>query len=191
MTAVPVPKRELDPAADLPPDAPEPVRDAARGKEPKTTGDEIAAIEFLLGPQQTTVWDCDVLYETPKGTATLKWRVESMRGEDIEKHERECLDMVDGVQRMNERRLSAELVAAATVFVKDMTGRQTKPTDEDFRRTPSGDINPSAADALRGRFERQEGILYYLAQEIRRISGWSPDRVGNAQRVLVNVTGNS
>jgi len=188
MTAVPKPTQ--DPAADLTPDAPDAMKDAARGKEPKTRGAELSAVDYLLGPVRKIVEDVEVLYYTPVGEAKLTWRVHSLLGEEIEKWERECVEGEGADQRINERRLSAILVANATVHIEDESGKKTKPTDEDFRRTPSGDINPSAADALRGRFGEQEGVLMYLAQHIRRISGWSPDRVGNAQRVLVNATGN-
>lgn len=191
--------REQPPSELLPQDAPESVREIAdrgvraaeRGEKP---ADEVSAaaehdaVFWLLQPPRAAEWESDVKYETPEGTRDLLWRLRSVKGSELDEMERRYVRAAGGnAEDLDDVGLAAEIVARATLRVVDKaSGTVLDLQSEAFRRGI-----PSAAEALRLTMDFQSGILTSLASEVRRISGWGPDRVGKSRRVLVDVAGKS
>lgn len=175
----------------LPPDAPEALTKSANG-EKLNNAEERSAISFLLGPQKAPRYKAKVRYETDGGTMDLFFILRALPGEQLDAIEkRNMSDGPNGLQEMNDSRVAAETVSTSTVSIVDSEGNETKPSDVAFRTQPNGDVMVDPAEALQQRFYYQSGVLMALAGEVRRISGWGPDRVGTAQRVVVDAVGNS
>lgn len=181
------------PSAGLPEDAPPAIRAAADGDTSDVTvGGEKDGIYWLLQPARAMHWECRVDYDTPEGIRPLRWGIRSLDGKRIDDIEQRNSTGEGPFAKVNQLTTNAELVAEASTIVRDSgSGRKIDLHSEEFRTTPAGDVLASTAEALRLRMHFQSGLLAYLAEEVRRISGWSPDRVGQAQRVLVDAAGNS
>lgn len=180
-----------DVRSDLPPGAPPSVHRAA-GNEKLDPTDERDAIYWLLQPARATHWRCRVLYQTPEGERPVWWYLKSLDPGKIESIERRNMDGEGPFARVNSVMANPEIVDAATEKIEDCaTGRSINIEDERIRTTPEGEMIASRSEALRLRFHFQGGLLAYLAEEIRRLSGFSADRVGAAERVLVEMVGNS
>lgn len=184
------PQRE--PSEDLPPDAPDGLRAAANGEDAakKVSGaEEHSAVAFLLGQQRAPKYKVPVQFDTDVGTLTLQWTIRALDGKTIDRIERANTDDSKGPldpDAVDDLRANAELVAEATVQIEDATGAVTKVNDPDFL---NGLV--SGADALMARFHWQSGLLTGMASQVRRASGWAPDRIGEATRVMVDAAGNS
>lgn len=191
--------REQLPSKLLPEDAPDAVRELADrdfkaerdGTEPEkdvAPEAEHDAIFWLLQPPRAAFWETDVKYETPEGERTLVWRLRALKHAEIDEPERRFLRAADNdTDKLDEIGLAAEIVVAATERVADKESGNVIDLRSDAFRAGI----PSASEALKARFDFQSGVLPALANEVRRISGWSPDRVGPARRVLVDVAKNS
>jgi hypothetical protein len=183
-----------DRATGLPPDAPQSVVDVARGHGAPKGGGERSAVRFLLGQQRAPRYKVRVEFATDEGDLALWFTIKALDGKKIDTIEKAHTDRNTVMGEADDLLISAELVAEATVEISDFepgtpeyeTGMRTKPTDPEFL---VGAV--AAADALKARFHFQSGLLAGVANQIRRISGWAPDRVGQAQRVLVDVVGGS
>lgn len=155
-----------------------------------THGDEIDALDYLLRPAQAHRYRVVFNYATEDGDVEMVAVVKQMPGKRLDSIERRNIDERTG--QMDELRTAAEICAEAMVSLGGKgSSRSVDPASEEFRRAPDGTIVPSAADALAARFHFQSGILVAMASEIRRISGWSADRVGQAQRVVADAVGGS
>jgi hypothetical protein len=178
----------------IPEEAPEAVREIAKnppagaeGHEPITAQQEHDAVFYLLSTPQPILWQTDVKYETPEGTAVLEWIVRSLKPSEIDEPERRYLKAAGSPEDLDDIGLAAEIIVKATLRVTDKASQRIIDLNsKEFRAGVA-----SSAEALKIRLEYQGGILPSLANEIRRISGWGPDRVGQARRVLVDVASKS
>lgn len=171
----------------LPTGAPEGLVKAAQGKD--VTGDEERdVIDFLLGKQAAPRYKVEVKFDTPKGTRELVWTLRALDGRRIFALEKEYTKTGSGVPYgdLDDIAFNAALVAEATVEIASPSGRKVDIKSDEFR---AGCASP--VDALMQRFHYQSGVLAGLAGQVREISGWSPDRIGSAQRVITTAVGNS
>lgn len=181
-----------DRARGLPSDAPQVVVDQARGHE--TPEGRVSAVKHLLGQQRAPRYKVRVLFATDEGDAVMWFYIRALDTARIRAIEDAHTDKQSVLGDMDELSVNAELIVDSTMTISDGEPGtpeydelpQVKPNDEQFMR---GVV--SSADALRARFHWQEGLLAGLASNVRRISGWAPDRVGQAERVLVDVSGGS
>lgn len=115
-----------------------------------------------------------------RGMATLRFHILAMRGKRIEAIENANKKGEGPFAQIDQLQADAELVTEGTDFVEDPeSGRGVKLDSPAF-------MGPAASPviALQARFEGQEGLLGHIANRIRSISGWSPDRVGEAKRIV-------
>lgn len=192
-TAGPQSTPDEDPG--LPDDAPAGVRkaEAGNGQEKTITPqEEREAMRYLLSSAGKPMeYTAPVEWETDNGPKKIPWRLRSLPAREIDRIETENRqEGSNPFEGLKEPNASAALVAAATVF-PDIRS-------EEFRRPPEPtDTNPDRiadadpADALMRVFEFQSGLLSGLAGEVRRISGFDPQRVGMAKRSLTRAVGNS
>lgn len=169
------PSAEDDAPAVLPPE----VVKAAEGGT-LSAREEMDALDFLLGATKPLEFDVPVLYDTPAGRKTLRFRIRQLDGATIE-----AVDVAnrkgDGpFAKLDVQTFNAELVTEATRYIQSESGRQVEVRSQEFL---GGVPSPPLAMALR--FKYQPGILDGLAEKIREVSAYSPDRIGTAQRVLV------
>lgn len=186
-----------DRAAGVDPAAPAAVLDVARGHETTPAG-ERSAVGFLLGQQKAPRYKIRVDFATDDGDVKLWFFVHSLDSKLLTRLERNGTDetkvTATGMPEVDNEAISAAVVAEATISISDGepgtsgydVGAKVKPTDAAFMAG-----NVSAALALQQRFHWQEGLLSGIASQVRRISGWAPDRVGQAERVLVDTAGGS
>lgn len=185
------------PSDDLPKDAPPAVRDLADGGEEagrKTDREgEKSVIAWFLGQQAPARYKMPIEFDTPVGTMTMDWVIRSLDGktlDDIEK--RNTPDDAGPFGEMDDLAANAEIVAEATVVIRDpKSGEELKIDDPRIRSTGDGREVASIADAIKARFHWQSGLLAGMAGNVRRASGWAPDRVGAASRVMSDAAGNS
>lgn len=166
----------------------------ARDHEGLTTENEVDALDHLLGARVARVYDVKVEYETPEGPARMNFVIKGYGGRKIDEIEVRNRKPNGDFDQFT---ADAELVAAATVKIE--TGkREVRVTDEEFLMMdiigpddqPMKRRVPSPALALEMRFADQLGLLSGVAREIRRVSGYDANRVGEAQRRLVVASGN-
>lgn len=178
---------------ELPPE----VLKARAGEEDLTVTEERGALEFLLGAPSPKVYTVPVDFDPGEGAmAKLKWVVKALDGRRIDAVEERNRNEATG--RLDQITADCELVAEATLFFSDITGRRVKPTDDEFltvqmRRpgeAPEEVRMASPSDAIEARFRTQLGLVSGVAREVRRISAWDAERVGKAQRALVEAAGN-
>jgi hypothetical protein len=197
-------ERPEDPASALPPDAPQAMVDEARGVKPPSKRAERAqrkgAVAYLLGQQRAPRYKVKVEFATDDGDIPLWFYIHSIDSKRIDKIEKAHTDRDSLMGEMDDLAVNAELVADALICFSDdepgtpefeeaweaKDGRVTEVNSPEFLAG-----NASSAEALMQRFHWQGGLLTGVAQQVRRISGWAPDRVGQAQRVLVDAAGNS
>lgn len=187
-------RRELD----LPLDAPDELVEAAQGHvarkdEPEGDKQDIAVLDFLLGPTTPLEYDVDTFIDTPEGRGKLTFHLKQLDDKKIDDLEKEHSTGEGPFRVVDRPSLNAALVAEATMFFQDPTGKVVVPGSKEFR----GPI-PSAADALRGRFKFQPGVISMVAEEVRAAAGMTNDRVGAArlskvsgEQVIANAVGNS
>ncbi|MCA1571142.1 MAG: hypothetical protein LC798_12665 [Chloroflexi bacterium] len=81
-------------------------------------------------------------------------------------------------------------MAAATVS-PDIRSEEFRRPAEATERNPGREPDADPADALLRVFMFQSGLLSGVAGEIRSISGYDPNRVGQAKRSLTRAVGGS
>jgi hypothetical protein len=187
----PVDGGKEEPPSPLPPDAPELLVKASRGDVPDSNdkrGDleEAGALTWLLGATEPIEYDVKATLDTPEGQKPFTFHIRQLDGAVIEALERESMLGEGPFARIDRRNLNAAKCAAATMYMVDETGEKTEPKSEEFR----GRI-PTPKDAMRERFKFQPGLLAALAVEIDRIAGFTPDRVGVAEKAITIAAGNS
>lgn len=164
------------------------------GKPEVSAETERTALDWLLQPPRRLEYRVPVKFDTPDGEMELRFIIRSLTGRQLREIERR--NAKDGnlgpLAELDDQRVAAETVAAALVKIEDpSTGKSVDPRGEEFMRDEQGHRIPDPADVLAARFAFQSGVLSNLASEVRRISGWSTDRVGTAQRVMVDAVGSS
>lgn len=177
-------------ALGLPEDAPQSVVDAARGRVPDKgpEGDEVeaGALNWLLGPAPPLEYDIKTMIDTPAGTEPLTFHIRQLDDTEIQKLEQEHTTGSGPFATLDRPMLNAAKAAKATLYMVDATGKRTEPSSAEFR----GPV-PAPEDAMRLRFKKQPGILISVAQEIDRVAGFSPERVGVAEKAMSTAVGNS
>lgn len=171
----------------------------ARGHEELTDENEQDALDYLLAPKPPRLYDVKVDYETEGGTVPLTFVIRGMDGRKIDSIEQEHVAEVSG--RLDRIGADCHLVAEATRFLVGRAGHEVELTSQEFLtiRVPDPDEPgvmkehslASPVDALEARFKTQLGLISGVAAEVRRVAGYSPDRVSSARRRLVNAVGNS
>lgn len=172
----------------------------ARDHEGLTDEDERDALDFLLAPKPPRLYGVTVQYDTEKGTLPLTFVIRGTDGRRIDAieqlHVSETTGKVDAISA------ECQLVAEATVFLEGRPGHHVKLDSDEYLtvRKPKPEDEgggfetvrlASPADAIEARFRTQLGLIAGVANHIRRISGYDPTRVGNAQRRLAAAVGNS
>lgn len=154
--------------------------------------EERAGLEWLLGSPQPYVHEIPVDYETPDGMAKLTFVARTIDTRRIDKLEQSFVsDAARG--RVDQISLDLAVVAEAVTEIVDSHGNRVDVTSEKFRtvqrRNERGEFEPhvlaATTDALEFRFKHQLGLMAGISQEIRRAAGFDPQRVGKAQRRLV------
>lgn len=184
-TEPPEPKRE-GPASQLPSGAPDGLAAAANGGEVDDDG-ERGALDFLLGPTKAVTYDLPVELDTPEGQQTLIFKLQQLDGDRILELERQHTKGSGPFALLDDLSFNAALaVEATTAIVDKKSGRSVDPKSSEFRERV-----PDPAIAMKARFKYQSGLLDGVAGQIRRISGYAPDRVGSAERAMSDAAGNS
>lgn len=165
--------------AALPADAPPQVKKAAAGQTLDVEEEE-GALDWFLGPTQRLEYDVTVQWETPKGFRPLTFHMRQVDGDKLQEIDESNRQGDGPFSKLDTQGFNAEAVVEACVYFSDVTGRKIKPTDEAF----TGGM-PNPVLAMRTRFKTQPGILEHLAERIREKAAFSADRVGGAQRSLV------
>jgi hypothetical protein len=171
----------------------------ARGHEGLTEENERDALDFLLAPKPPRLYDVKVTYDTEDGLRELVFVIRGMDGRMIDRIEQSHVSEATG--RLDVISANCHLVAEATAFLSGRPGHEVKIDSAEFLtiRRPNPD-NPegyeetalaSPVDALEARFKTQLGLIAGVSSEVRRVSGYDPERVGTAKRRLVNAVGNS
>lgn len=172
------------PSAALPPDAPDALRTAADGKaDDVTIGGEHEALSYLLGATKPVEYDVPVKFDTPAGTKELTFHIRQLDGKAIIKKEDAHRKGSGPFAELDDIAFNADLVAEATVWISDATGRKVEPNSPEF----DGGLGYGPALAMETRFKFQPGILDGIAGQIRSVSGYAPDRVGTAERATDRV----
>lgn len=156
--------------------------------------EERAGLDWLLGDPPPTVHEVTVQYETPTGLVPITFVLNQVDARKLDAIERRHLNQSTGV--LDKFSVDTEVVAEATRYLIDSTGRKVELTSEEFRtvkqRMPDGEVTSvvlaSGPMALERRFKMQLGLLGGVAMEVRRAAGFDPERVGKAQRRLVEAS---
>lgn len=164
---------------------------AAMGAE-LSEDEERSGLDWLLGTSQPVVHEVPVDYETPSGTTKLIFVLRQMDARKIDEIEQRHISAGGVMDRFS---ADCEIVAESTVKLIDAKGQEVEPTSEKFRtftvQTPDGpkqQTDASTPRALERRFSKQLGLIQGVAQEVRRAAGFDPQRVGKAQRRLVEAS---
>lgn len=155
------------------------IQRAASGAE-LTGAEERSALDWLLGATVAMEYDVTVQYDTPDGLKPLIFHFRQLDGARIDEIDAEHRRGDGPFAKLDVQAFNAALVAEATVFFTDPSGKRTDPRSEEFR----GGV-PSPALAVQARFKKQSGLLEGVAGAIREASAYGPDRIGTAQRALV------
>jgi hypothetical protein len=176
----------------------------ARDHEGLSDEDERDALDFLLAPKPPRIYGVKVKYDTEAGIRPLTFVVRASDGRKIDGIEQANVSEATG--KIDRITADCQIVALACVALESASGRAVELTSAEFLtvRVPKRDDSSgeptgemvetrlaSPADALEARFKTQLGIVSGVAREVRRISGYDPERVGVAQRRLVDAAGNS
>lgn len=163
------------PESGLPPE----LERAAAGEA--TRADEQGALDWLLGATTALEYDLPVDYDTPAGMKKLIFRIRQLDTGVIDAVDEENRKGDGPFSKLDVPAFNAALVTKATVYIMDEAGEKVAPTDARFL---GGVPAPHLAMALR--FKNQGGLLEGIADQVRRVSGYSNDRVGTAQRAVVS-----
>lgn len=165
---------------------------AAQGAE-LDEEEEGSALDYVLGAPKPVVHDITVQFETDKGMRPLTFVVQVRDVSKIDAIEMRNLDQ--GTGQVDRLTADCEIVAECALMLLDGK-RQVRLNSEEFltvrRRGPGGEIESfthvAVPDALRARFRSQLGLINGVALQIKRVCGFTPDRVGQAKRRLVEAS---
>lgn len=174
------------------------IRELGKGGDAKTIVDtprkEASVLSFLLGPPKAQVFGIPVDYDTDDGRRKLRFVVSQVRGDKIREIEKRWAKdgQLGPLAELDDAKIAADTVWEALVAIQDpeSPGEQVKKGDPAFLDNGDGQMM-SGADAIAQRFAYQFGVIELVAQEIRRISGWNPDRIGTASRMVVEAASGS
>lgn len=152
--------------------------------------EEISALDYLLGSPSRAVFDVEVQVSTPAGDRPVTFVVQAQDGKVIERienaHRNENTGVLDSIPS------SAALVAEATEKLVQ-GGREVSIRSPEFLTMEIVDAGGVKAEhtfadpslVLMRRFTGQQGLIVFVANEIRRVSGFDPSRVAIGKRRLV------
>lgn len=166
--------------------APEGVREAAEGGK-LTDAEEHGALHWLLGPTTRPKARVPVTLATEAGDKRLIIGLVALDGRRIQQLDDENRKGDGPFAKLDTVSFNVALACEAIAYFEDETGQQIKPDSEEF----IGGMPGGLSAAMELRFKYAPGILETLGERVRELSAYSPDRVGQAQRVLVDVAGNS
>lgn len=166
-----------------------------------TDENERDALDYVLAPKPPRFYDVKVQYETEDGPVPLTFVIRGYDGRKIDAIESRNRDEM--TNRLDQTTYDCELITEAGVMLESATGRQVRFDSDEFLtlKVPDPD-DPTGQTiktqrvaappiALEARFKTQLGLLMGVANEIRSVSGYDPQRVGSAHRRLVVASGNS
>lgn len=161
----------------------------AQAREGLEQENERDALDWLLGGAPPVPYGVPFTLDTPDGLMDAKWIVRAMDGRKLDAIEQRNISETTG--QLDVITANCQLLAEASMGIEGRPGHVVDVNSEEFRTLkvlkagddePTLHTFPSAADAIEARFRRQMGIVAGLSQQIRRLSGYDPDRVGKAQR---------
>lgn len=147
-----------------------------------TAREEMSALDFLLGETIALEYDVTVQLETPGGLRPLTVHFRQLDPSRFDAHDTANRKGDGPFAKLDVAAFSAAVCAEAIVYLEEGE-RRVNLRDGDFRGGHPG----GAQHALSTRFRFQGGLLEGIAEEVKRVSGYGPDRVGTAQRSLVEV----
>lgn len=158
---------------------PEELRNAAAGEQ-LTAGEEKDALDFLLGPTPRLSYHVTVQYMTQDGLKPLTFHFlpqDPSKFEELDAANRKG----DGpFAKLDSYGYVVDVIVEATTHISGASGRKVDIRSAEFL----GGV-PAPHLALMTRFRGQGGLLESVVEEIRKVSGYNADRVGTAQRSMV------
>ncbi len=153
----------------------------ANGAEVTATEERDALSFFLTATGPADHWvDVEMDFEGG-GMRMLRFWIRPQRGKKIEAIENRHKKGDGPFAAIDQLEADAELAAEAILKVEDPeSGRSMEITDERFMQGVA-----SPVIALQDRFKRQEGLLGHIANRVRGVSGWNPERVSEAKRIAM------
>lgn len=146
------------------------------------------ALSYLLGARKPLPYEVKTTYETEHGPKPLTFVIRQVDGRKIDAIEGRHRDRTTGI--LDQIGADVSVAAEGLIAIEDESGARVAATSEEFRTVhPEQPPLASPIDALTARFATQLGILSGVAREVRRVSGWAPERVGQAERRLVDAAG--
>jgi hypothetical protein len=155
------------------------------------------ALDYLLGAKPPRLYGVPVEMETDRGSAPLTFVIRAQDGRKLDATEQRFVNASTGV--IDRTSADIAIVGEATLYLTSPSGRKVDPRSEEFRtmqvrRVDTGEettiTHASPEEALEAQFRTQLGLLAGVAREVRRVSGFDPAKVGQAQRRLVEAAGN-
>jgi hypothetical protein len=171
-------------------DAPEGVHRAAAGGS-VTDAEEYGALDWYLGATQRPVAEVPFQFWTPKGEKKMTVKLRALDGARIQQIDTEHRNGSGPFATLDKVGFAAQLFAESAELLYDEKGNSIDLTSEEGRARYVGGAPGGMKTAVQLRFKYQEGILESLGDRVQDLSGYSTDRVGAAQRVLVDTAGNS
>jgi hypothetical protein len=176
-------KRDSAPASTAPPEA---LEQAAQGHK-LDRDDEKSVLDYLVGATHRPESYVDVQLDTKGGRKRLRVHLRSLDERKMDEIDRAHRTGDPPFQQLDMAAFNAAMVAeACTAFEDPETGGRVNPNTPDFIGQA-----PNLEVAMEARFRFQPGLLSSLAEEVRRLSAYSPDRVGSSQRMIQTAVGNS
>jgi hypothetical protein len=161
----------------------------AQGRDELSDENERDALDWLLAGTPPVEYGVPFDWETPEGTKKATWIILSHDGRKLDAIEQRNVSETTG--QLDVITANCQLLAEASIGIEGRPGHVLALDDEKFRTVmvrkegeaePVPHTFPSAADAIEARFRRQMGLVAGVAAQVRRISGYDPARVGQAQR---------
>jgi hypothetical protein len=182
------------PGDHLPAGAPEGLKEAAGGPLDEGHTDEDAAgagakekgaLDIMLSNPSPQPFKVEAMVDTPAGLKKLTFHMHQLDGSRIEALENDHTSGVGPFATVDRAKLNAAKIAEATDKMVDENGKETTPTDPGF-------IGDAVAPpiAFERMFKLQPGVAEQLTEQIDRMAGMTRDRVGMAEREMVNAVKN-
>lgn len=165
----------------------------AQGAE-LSSEEETSALDWLLGTPKPIAHEIPAEIETESGMRTVKFvsrRIDPRKIDAIE-----IRNIQQSTGRVDRITADCEIITESCDLLDDGK-RKVKLNSDEFltvrmRNRDTGDVEDvklaSPAQALERRFVGQEGVLTFVAAEIRRLGGYDPQRLGTSQRRLVEAS---
>jgi hypothetical protein len=167
--------------------APDELENAAAGKDVGDDGEK-KVLDYLLGKTYRPKGFVDVKLDTEAGLLPLRVFLRALpetRLDEIDAANREG----DGpFSKLDVAGFNAAVLAEAIESFGDPNDADAKVSPDDESFVGQG-LNVEVA--ISGRLRYQPGIMQGLVEEVRKLSGYAPERVGTAQRIIQTAVGNS